>query len=132
MKKIIVDTSLYIKWFRGEYLDLQEELLLNVPFLSSIVATELRAGARTKTQRRLLDSFLKPYEQTGRTISPSHEICLAAGEVIAFLAVPSHRILGDALIAMTARSIGAELWAVNKIDYENLLSAKAFKLRVIV
>ena len=62
MNKVIVDTSVYIEWFRGNLLEHSSDLLNSIPYLSSVVATELLAGAHTKTQKRELSKFLTHYE----------------------------------------------------------------------
>ena len=131
MNKIIVDTCLYIEWFKGNLLGHSTDLLSNIPYLSSIVAAELTAGAHTKLQQRELNKFISHYEDANRIISPDHSICLLAGKCIEKLKLPSKNILGDTLIAMSARSIGAEVWTINKKDFTAINSVNKFKLHVI-
>ena len=131
MNKIIVDTSLYIEWFRGDLLEYSSELLNNVPLLSSVVITELLAGAHSVKQKRELNKFFNQYEKANRIISPTNSTYFLAGECIQKLQVTSKSILGDSLIAMTAKSIGAEVWTVNAKDFSALKKVKSYKLKTI-
>ena len=54
-------------------------------YMSSIVAMELRAGCRTRSQNRNVDKFLRPFEVAGRVVPPSHSACLKAGATLAEL-----------------------------------------------
>ena len=128
MNKVVVDTCLYIEWFKGNLLEHSTDLLSNIPYLSSVVATELIAGARTKQQQRELGKFISHYEEANRVIFPNHSICLLAGKCIEMLNVPSKNILGDTLIAMSARSIGAEVWTINRKDFTAINTVNKFKL----
>jgi predicted nucleic acid-binding protein len=131
MNKILVDTCLYIEWFRGNLLDHSNELLSNIPYLSSIVATELLAGAHSKIQKREVLKFISHYEDADRIISPTHSACLQAGKCIEKLSIPSKAILGDSLIAMSAKSIGAQVWTINSKDFNLIKKTIPFKLNVI-
>jgi len=132
MNKVLVDTCLYIEWFRGNLLEHSNELLSNIPYLSSIVATELIAGAHSKIQKREISKFISHYEEADRIISPSHNICFQAGKCIEKLTIPSKNILGDSLIAMSAKSIGAEVWTINSKDFNLIKKVFPFKLKVIL
>ncbi|MBF0198860.1 MAG: PIN domain-containing protein [Planctomycetes bacterium] len=131
MKKVLVDTSLFISWFRGQHIDLAQKVLTCVPYLSSVVATELKAGARTTKQQRQLDKMLSAYEDTDRIITPDHQTYREAGTVIAKLGVPTKSILADTLIALSARSIGAEVWTINESDFKKVQGVRQYKLNVI-
>jgi predicted nucleic acid-binding protein len=131
VNKVVVDTSLYIEWFRGNLLEHSIELLNSVPYLSSVVATELFAGAHTKIQKRELSKFLSCYEKAERIITPSYSSCIQAGKCIEKLKYTSKSILGDSLIAMSAKSIGAEVWTANHKDFVALKSATPFKLKTV-
>lgn len=131
MRKVVIDTSLYIGWFRGQHLDLAQEILVCQPILCSVVATELKAGARTRAQQRSLEKMLSAYEDSGRVITPNHQIYRDAGDVIAKLGIPTKKILGDALIVISARSIGAEVWTKNEADFEMIRKVRSFKLKIV-
>ena len=131
MNKIIVDTCLYIEWFRGNLLEYSTDLLSNIPYLSSVVATELIAGAHTKQQQKELTKFISHYENAKRIIHPNHSICVIAGKCIEKLKIPTKNILGDTLIAMSAKSIGAEVWTVNRKDFIAINTVNKFKLNLI-
>jgi len=131
VKKVVIDTSLYIEWFRGQHLELAQEILVHQPFLSSVVTAELKAGARSAKQQRSLEQMLSCYEDSGRVITPTHQIYRDVGDVIAKLAIPAKQILGDALIAMSARWIGAEVWTKNEADFALICKARPFKLKIV-
>jgi predicted nucleic acid-binding protein len=85
--------------------------------LSAVVMLELRAGARTPSQVRHLETFVfGPFERRGRMFAPSVEACRAAGALMASLAkregwasgaAPS--LMNDALLATSCRQQGITL-----------------------
>jgi predicted nucleic acid-binding protein len=131
MNKIVVDTCLYIEWFKGNLLEHSNELLSNIPFLSSVVATELLAGAYTKKQQRELKKFISHYQEANRILTPNHHTYMQAGKCIENLHVPTKSLLGDSLIAMSARGVGAEVWTINKKDFTAINSVFKFKFQIL-
>ena len=89
----------------------------HVTFLSAVVILELRAGARTIEQARLLDAeVIRRFERRGRVFAPSAAAFKKAGELLARLAVregwtaaahPS--LVHDALLAASCRESGVTL-----------------------
>lgn len=80
--------------------------------LSSIVAAELTAGARTETARRVLDNmFLEAFERRGRIVAPSTAAWRRTGAILARIATAgiSASRQNDALLAVQARERG---WVV--------------------
>lgn len=80
--------------------------------LSSIVAAELTAGARTDKARRLLDdALLAPFERRGRILAPSSVAWRRSGAVLARTGTGSASASrqNDVLLAVQAREHG---WTV--------------------
>ncbi len=80
--------------------------------LSSIVAAELTAGARTDKARRLLDeSLLAPFDRRGRILAPSAAAWRRGGAVLARSGTGSVSASrqNDVLLAVQAREHG---WTV--------------------
>ena len=80
--------------------------------LSSIVAAELTAGARTDKARRLLDdALLAPFERRGRILAPSSVAWRRGGAVLARTGAGSASASrqNDVLLAVQAREHG---WTV--------------------
>lgn len=94
-------------------------------WLSAIVMLELRAGARTPTQARLLnEGIIRRFERTGRVFAPSVAAFKTAGGLLATLAAregwtadahPS--LVHDALLAASCRESGVTLITRDK-DFE--------------
>ena len=86
--------------------------------LSSIVAAELTAGARTEKARRLLDdSLLAPFERRGRILAPTAGAWRRMGTVLAQVGATGARASrqNDALLAVQAREHG---WTVVTRDQD--------------
>ncbi|MDP9179717.1 MAG: PIN domain-containing protein [Gemmatimonadota bacterium] len=83
-----LDTNVFVDALR-QPLDLDRlKAFLNwalpATVLSSIVAAELTAGARTDKARRVLDEvFLEAFERRGRVIAPSSEAWSRTGAILA-------------------------------------------------
>jgi predicted nucleic acid-binding protein len=103
-------------------------------YLSTVVAAELRAGAKDVRHRRVLErQVLAPYVRRGRVINPSAAAWEALGSTLADLAedeglvvreVPRSFIF-DILIAWSCREIGAVLVSRNVKDLTRI--AKVFR-----
>lgn len=86
--------------------------------LSSVVAAELTAGARTDQARRVLDdAVLAPFDRRGRILAPSVAAWRRAGALFARTGAArltaSHQ--NDALLAVQARERG---WVVVTRDHD--------------
>ena len=127
--KVIIDTSLYIQWYKGKN-ELIYRLSQNVVcYLSSIVLIELLAGASNETKRNDVDRKKRIFSDMGRIIYPDESISMKAGKTIQKMNVKSKHILGDVIIAMSAKSIGATVWTMDK-DFERIKESQDFKLKV--
>lgn len=120
MKPVIVDTTLWIQWLRGRSLKSRQALQGRFIWMSPVVAAELGSGARNRESLHALNMLLKPFERNRRCIALNWQDFRLAGETLAQLKWPASPKLGDALIAISARKIGAEVWTLNDEDFQPL------------
>jgi predicted nucleic acid-binding protein len=134
-RKVVLDTNLYIDWMnRG----LREAFMIGpgfVRYLSAVVQMELRVGARTLPARRAVDQLLRAYRTAGRLVAPDAPLFDSAGRTLRALReagreVRRSSLVGDVLIAHTARSLGASLVTADR-DYEVIRSVLDFDLEVV-
>ena len=135
MRRVVIDTNVYIDWLnRGRH----EEVLFQretVKYLSAVVLMELRAGAFSERDRRLLRRLEAAFERAGRVLVPSRGVFAEAGESLRRLQTErgysigaSHSIANDVLIALSARSIGATVVTQNERDYRAIQAVRPFRL----
>jgi predicted nucleic acid-binding protein len=129
----IVDTSVYIELIRhGRF----QEQLVALPYLirnSAVVLSELRRGATLPKERRWLDEL----EAQHQVFFPGAWEWRRSGEVLqrlrkkhGFDAKKLRELHFDALIALTARAVGALVVTCNGDDFELLQSEEPFELLV--
>ena len=98
---------------------------------------ELRAGAFSRLDRRRLMGVESAFARAGRIVVPSRTVFAEAGEALSRLAKrgfavgSTHSIVNDALIALSARSIGATVVTQNEKDYRTIESVAPFQLEVV-
>lgn len=127
--KLLYDTSFYIGCFRSKKfaLSVRSRYESNIPLtlFSSVVEQELLAGATDQLKLAAVEAMFRPFERSGRIVTPSHSIWRDAGRVLATMR-RSRRDLGDRLggsfvndllIALSARSAGAKVVALNADDF---------------
>jgi predicted nucleic acid-binding protein len=101
--------------------------------MDAVVASELRAGCRSKAERNVVGKLLAPYEAAGRLLCPSsgdfERAALALSRLRERGRLPSgsRGALLDGLIAAMAVREGALLVTHNVSDFASL--AKALPLR---
>lgn len=139
-RKYVIDANLFIQAFR----DLEAEEALNrflgafTPFvyLSSVVAQELRAGARTAAERRRLEgSLLDVFGRNQRIITPSGDAWDRSGDVLADLAGRDGLEVGrvskafgnDILLALSCREQGMLLITENQRDFARIRRVTQFE-----
>ena len=137
MAKYLIDSDLYVGLLlTGQCRDIIAEIYsLETPniYFSSVVAQELLSGVINKTGKRSVEAVIQPFEKAGRIVTPGHAAWKEAGYVLSQLrdkkphlrAKLSHMI-NDALIAMSARSIGATVVTLNSDDFEAIKSVRNF------
>ncbi|MEO7085868.1 MAG: type II toxin-antitoxin system VapC family toxin [Gemmatimonadaceae bacterium] len=102
-------------------------------YLSSVVASELRAGA-VRGSAVLERRVLAPYVRRGRVLTPSAAAWDALGNTLAALAQRDGLVLGqvprgfalDILLAYSCRESGAILVSANTRDLERVARVFAF------
>jgi predicted nucleic acid-binding protein len=104
-------------------------------FLASVVSAELRAGALDEAGRRAVIELGQHFQRVGRVVVPTAGSWNDAGDLLARIArrEPSFRmklrgLWNDALIALSARQVGATLVTENLHDFELLRRYVRFEL----
>lgn len=138
MRRLIVDTNLYIDWLNAG----KHETILFQPdavkFMSAVVMMELLAGACSTRDRTRLHDLFATFTKLGRIVTPSSATYQEAGDVLRQLQATqgyqlrqSHSLANDVLIALSARSIGGTVMTQNKRDFLAIQSIRAFKLSLL-
>jgi predicted nucleic acid-binding protein len=96
-------------------------------FLASVVSAELRAGAIDETGRRAVRDLTDRFDRLGRVVTPNADSWSAAGDLLGQIrqrdSASRDRVKGlwnDALLALSARQIGAVLVTGNVRDFDLL------------
>jgi predicted nucleic acid-binding protein len=137
--KYVLDTNCFVDASRGgaDAAAFAEFCALAAPglYLSTVVAAELRAGARSVEDRRTLERHvLAPYTRRGRLLNPSPAAWEALGTTLAALVEAEGLVLRevrksfvfDMLIARSCRDIGAILVSRNSADLSRIAKVFSF------
>lgn len=133
MKKVLIDTCVYIDWLnKGRH----EEVMLGtglVRYLSAVVAMELRAGAQHRAARDSTAALIRAYRSSGRLVVPSGVVFERAGGVLRQLKLAGRDVrlsslCNDVLVALTAKSIGATVVTANLDDFVAIQGIERFDL----
>jgi len=138
MRRVVIDTSLYIDWLNvGRH----EDVLFArdaVKYLSAVVILELYAGARSPRDRRIVGNVVAAFDRASHLLVPSGMVYEEAGHVLRALqqsrgrqVARSGSLVNDVLIALSARSIGATVVTNNASDFAAIRDVRAFKLTVV-
>ncbi|MGH7616856.1 MAG: PIN domain-containing protein [Gemmatimonadaceae bacterium] len=135
-RRYAIDTHLYIDALRTENgkdaLNAFHSAFTPFIHLCSVVAHELRAGARGDAAARVDAGLIAPFERRGRVFTPSHAAWKDAGAVLAQLVAPSawrsvtRSFVNDVLLAMACRECGVVLITDNTRDFERIARARRF------
>ena len=115
MNFLLIDTNVIIRRLRRSIPDpiWNERLSGRAPVISPVTAHELRRGVRPGSPwEKAMTSFPAPL-----TEAPTPQDWIEAGDLIRKLFWNSHkglalsRLQNDALIAVTARRLGADVWS---------------------
>ena len=127
---IFIDANLYIDFKIGKKLEVFSSIEDGHHLaLSSVVALELFAGAKSKRSKKNVDLLWDRFDKIGRIVSPSVQAYRKAGRVIERMTDHRKDVMSDVLIALTVREHGAELWTSDR-DFERIQKVVDFKLRV--
>ena len=136
---VVFDSNVYVASLRegiggDAFADL--EALAPRTFLAAVVVAELRRGARDEPARRLVDQLVRRFERVRRIVVPTAASWYGVGDVLAKLIrrEPAMRakvrgLWNDALIAMSARQIGATVVTGNVDDFTLLRRYVRFEMR---
>jgi predicted nucleic acid-binding protein len=138
MRRVVIDTGVYVDWInRGRH----EEVFFErdtVKYLSAVVLMELRAGALSQADRRLLRTLESSFERASRVLRPSRAVFAEAGDTLRRLQADlgysigaGSSIANDVLIALSARSIGAAVVTQNDRDYRAIQAVRPFRLVIV-
>jgi predicted nucleic acid-binding protein len=140
VRKYVLDSNCYIDASRDKeaWAALHRFTTGHAPrlFLSSVVAAELRAGARTEPDREKLETrVLGPFVRRGRVITPSTAAWDALGLTLASLREREGLVLGqvrrgfafDILLAYSCRERGMVLVTRNTRDMARIRSVFTFE-----
>lgn len=138
MRRVVIDTNIYIDWFNS---GLHEDVLFQrdtIKHLSAVVLMELRAGAFSASDRRLVQRVEDAFGKAGRILIPSRAVFADAGEALRrlqtdrnFGVAARQSIVADVLIALSARSIGATVVTQNERHYRAIQAVRRFQLLII-
>lgn len=137
--KALLDTSVYLSFLHkdGEIHDFTFLRRPTLLYLSSVVFTELYAGARDRATVRLLERFYRTFDRLNRVIAPDQQVWLETAHVLqrfgiryGFEARGLARLSHDILIALTARKIGAIVFTQNRGDFERIREIRDFQLEI--
>lgn len=139
MRKVVIDTDVYVDFLRS---GLHENIVTrsgDLKYMSAVVLMELYAGAGgNRGQRELLEDIDAAFARIGRVVAPSEGAYREAGQVLSHLQSrhgldPGKRagMAHDVLIALGAREIGATVITRNKKDFEAIRRMAQFGLEII-
>ncbi len=119
----LLDSSVYIgHWERGLYQDALAAIRQgSIIRHSSVVLSELRRGARTKSAQRLVQSLYRlatvQWEPTAEDWWEAGRIVRKIGDAQGWDVTKRREFQNDALIALTARRHGARVVTANTRDF---------------
>lgn len=138
MRRLILDTNLYIDWFNT---GAHEPLLFQsdaVKMMSTVVMMELLAGAHAVRDRTRLHDLFRTFRKLDRLLVPSAEVYEDAGGVLRQLQAvhgyrlrQAHSLTNDVLIALSARAVGGTVVTQNQRDFLAIQSIRLFKLSLV-
>ena len=140
-RKVLFDTNVYIEAIQGwPETDAYQLLLSALPrtYLSAVVVQELYAGTLDAFGERLVETFVRQTEKTGRIIIPTYRDWKETGRILARIGrqEPAQRtriprLVNDVLLAMSAAQIGATLFTFNGEDFRLIARYKKFSLEIL-
>ena len=138
MRRVVIDTNLYIDWINAGR---HEDVLFrqdSIKHMSAVVLMELRAGAFTQPDRRLIHRIETAFDKAGRILVPTRRVFSEAGDTLhrlqatrGFRREAPVSMANDVLIALSARSIGATVVTQNERHYRAIQSVRDFELIVV-
>ena len=138
MRRLILDTNLYIDWFNtGAHAPLLFQPNA-VKIMSTVVMMELLAGAHAVRDRTRLRDLFRTFRKLGRLLVSSAEVHEEASGVLRQLQAVhgyrlrhAHSLTNDVLIALSARAVGGTIITQNQRDFLTIQSIRPFKLSLV-
>jgi predicted nucleic acid-binding protein len=136
--KAILDTSVYLSFLRKnvKFVELTFLMRPTLLYMSSVVFTELYAGAKDRFTIRQLERVYRAFERLNRLAIPDKQVWFETGQVLqelgtrhGFETLGLSRLTHDVLIALTARKLGAIVYTQNFRDFERIRVIRNFYLR---
>ena len=136
MRRSLLDTNVYIDWLND---GLREDIVVGpgrLRILSAVVLMELRAGATTRAAVNAVDALFRTYSRAQRLTAPNPTLYEEAGRVLLHLRKDGREVrraslVADALIALTARSLGATVVTKDGGDFAAIRKHCEFALEVV-
>jgi predicted nucleic acid-binding protein len=129
--RILIDTSVYVDWFRSRR---HEDIIAGrrgTPSLSAVVAMELLTGER---KRNRIEAWAAKYHSSGRLLVPGWEVWSLAGRVLRRLrehGTGGQALTNDVLIAMTGRRAGMKVFTANGRAFTRIAAVEPFELEIV-
>ncbi len=111
---------MWVEWLRGRERDAAEASRGRFLFMPAIVAMELLSGVVDRASERIVEGLIEPFALRKRLVVPDESDYRRAGRALSDLRLPASSKSNDALIAVAARRIGAEIWTKNMKDFQPL------------
>jgi predicted nucleic acid-binding protein len=138
MRRVVIDTNLYIDWLNAGR---HEQVLFRrdaVKYLSAVVMLELYAGAFSARDRRLVRGVVSAFDRADRILVPSSRVYEEAGHVLrglqesrGYRLAGSPSLVNDVLIALSTRSIGGTVATSNARDFAAIREIRPFDLLIV-
>lgn len=127
----VLDTSVYVEIFRAGRFTLDLLRSRWIIRCSAVVLHELHRGARAKLEIR----FVNELERKIRVITPNERHWLESAEVLSLIRRTKgygpqklRELAFDALIALSAREVGATLITRDREDFEEIRKYRSFRV----
>jgi predicted nucleic acid-binding protein len=137
---VVFDTSVYIAALRHGRRDVLDWRRYDEGplYLSAVAVHELYMGSATLAARREVDRLWRGFEQVGRLFVPTAADWRQAGLVLSQVGqqfgygrIARGRLTNDALLAMSALSLGLTVVTLNARDFSLVAQYRSFKFRVV-
>ena len=141
-RKSLYDTSVYIHAIRNRAYS--EQILphfaraLPTTYFCAVVAQELKAGCHTPAARERVATLLRPFQRTGRLVTPTFADWEETGDLLARMLKERPdlkdklpRLINDILIALCALRLGAVVYTANEDDFALVQEYKRFRFTVV-
>jgi predicted nucleic acid-binding protein len=140
VRRYLLDTNLSIAADRNK--EKAEELVrfyaafLPFTYLHAVVAQDLLAGAvDPKRGRQIQESYIAPFEERNRIITPTYRTWRRSGEVLAALVRRrvfspdgfARSFINDVLLAVSCREVGMTLLTTNTEDFQRIRQVERFE-----